>query len=312
METRCRSLYSDIFMEDDMERIGFIGAGSIGTPMVKRLILSGYDVIVCDKRAEALEGFEEMGARITDRPSECASNDMVIVMVANDSQVKEVVSGPDGLLSAVDPKQPPLVAVMSTVLPDTIRGLTAQCQEKNVRIVDAPVSGFPTRAEQGTLTIMVGGEKADLDAMRPVFEVLGEDIFHTGTLGSGEITKLINNIICVTNIFLTVEVMLIGQKCGMDPYELAGIMETSSGRNFATKDWEAARPIFEKFSRTIDLSKVLVDLSRKDIEHAQELARNVGVECPLLDHIVQAIKNSQYDEIRERWGAMLRASRNSS
>ena len=99
--------------------------------------------------------------------------------------------------------------------------------------------------------------------------------------------------------------MLIGQKCGVDPYKLASILETSSGRNFSTKDWEKGRAVFKFFSQSLDLSKVLVDLSRKDLEHAKELARNVNLACPFLDHIVQAVNNFSYEEIQERWHSVI-------
>jgi 3-hydroxyisobutyrate dehydrogenase-like beta-hydroxyacid dehydrogenase len=288
-----------------MERVGFIGVGSIGAPMARCLIRSGYKLTVCDKRPEALEILGEMGARVTDKPSDCADNEMIIVMVANDSQVKEVVLGSEGLLDAVDPSRPPLLAIMSTVLPQTTQELAPNCALKNVRLVDAPVSGMPVAAEEGKLSIMVGGEEADLAAMRPVFEAMGENVYHTGSLGTGDVTKLVNNIIGVTNLFLSVEAMLVGQKCGMDPYKLATILETSSGRNFSTKEWEKGRAVFKFFSQSLNLSKILVDLSRKDLEHAKELAKNLNLACPLLDHIVQAVNNFSYEEIQERWHSVI-------
>jgi 3-hydroxyisobutyrate dehydrogenase len=301
----CFELNNALIVEDDMERIGFIGVGSIGTPMARCLMRNGYKLTVCDKRPEALEIFREMGTRTTDKPADCADNEMIIVMVANDSQVKEVVLGSQGFLDAVDPRRPPLLAIMSTILPQTTQELAPKCSRKNVRLVDAPVSGMPVAAEEGKLSIMVGGEEADLDAMRPVFEVMGENVYHTGLLGTGDVTKLVNNIIGVTNLFLSVEAMLVGQRCGMDPYKLASILETSSGRNFSTKDWEKGRAVFKFFSQSLDLSKVLVDLSRKDLEHAQKLAKEVDLACPLLDYIVQAVNNFSYEEIKERWHSVV-------
>jgi 3-hydroxyisobutyrate dehydrogenase-like beta-hydroxyacid dehydrogenase len=287
-----------------MKKIGFIGVGSIGAPMARCLFRAGYSLTVCDKSPTALKTFREMGARVTDKPADCADHDMIIVMVANDSQVKEVVLGPEGFLKAVDPKRPPLLAIMSTILPQTTQGLAPQCAKKNVRLVDATVSGLPVVAEGGKLTIMVGGEKEDLEAMRPVFKAMGENIYHTGPLGSGDVAKLVNNIVGITNLFLSVEAMLVGKKYGMDLTKLAAIMETSSGRNFSTKDWERGRATFAFFAQSLDLSKVLVDLSVKDLEHAQELAKNAGLTCPLLDHIVQAVKLFTYEEIKERWHAV--------
>jgi 3-hydroxyisobutyrate dehydrogenase len=287
-----------------MKKIGFIGVGSIGAPMARCLFRAGYSLTVCDKSPTALKTFREMGARVTDKPADCADQDMIIVMVANDSQVKEVVSGPEGFLKAVDPKRPPFLAIMSTILPQTTQGLAPQCAKKNVRLVDATVSGFPVVAEAGKLTIMVGGEKEDLEAMRPVFMAMGENIYHTGLLGSGDVAKLVNNIVGITNLFLSAEAMLVGKKYGMDLSKMAAIMETSSGRNFSTKDWERGRANFTFFAQSLDLSKVLVDLCVKDLEHAQELAKNAGLACPLLDQIVQAVKLFTYEEIKERFHAV--------
>jgi len=291
-------------MEDPMKRIGFIGLGSIGSPMAGCIIRSGFQVTVCDKNPKALDAFKKTAYRLTDKPADCAEQEMVVIMVANDDQVKAVMEGEDGLLKAVNSKQPPLLAIMSTILPHTTQGLAPACSKKNIRLIDAPVSGLPVVAEQGKLTIMVGGEAADLEAMRPVLKTMGENIFHTGPLGSGNVTKLVNNIIGVTNLFLSVEAMLVGKKYGMDLSKLAAIMETSSGRNFSTKDWERGKATFAFFAQSLDLSKVLVDLTRKDLQHALELARKAGISSPLLEQIVQAVEKFSYEEIKERWQAV--------
>jgi 3-hydroxyisobutyrate dehydrogenase len=287
-----------------MKRIGFIGLGSIGSPMAGCIIRAGFQVTVCDQNPKALDRFRKTAYRLTDKPADCADQEMVVVMVANDDQVKAVMEGEDGLLKAVNPKQPPLLAVMSTVLPHTTQGLAPACAKKNIRLIDAPVSGLPVVAEQGKLTIMAGGEAADLEAMRPVLKTMGENIFHTGPLGSGNVTKLVNNIVGVTNLFLSVEAMLVGKKYGMDLSKLAAIMETSSGRNFSTKDWERGKATIAFFAQSLDLSKVLVDLTRKDLQHALELARKAGLSSPLLEQIVQVVEKSSYEEIKERWGAV--------
>lgn len=288
-----------------MKRVGFIGVGSIGSPMARRLHQAGYFLTVCDKNPKALESFHQLGIRITDKSGDCADHDFVIIMVATDAQVKEVLLGPEGLLKAVNPKRPPFLAIMSTILPKTTQQLAPFCAEKNVRLVDAPVSGLPILAEEGKLTIMVGGEAKDAEAMRQVFQAMGENIFHTGPLGSGNVTKLINNIIGITNLFLSVEAMLIGEKYGITPHKLAEILEKSSWRNFSTKDWSKGLAIFRFFAQSLDLSKVMVDLSAKDLEHAQQLARNAGLACPLLDHIAEAVKNFSYEEIKDRWGSVI-------
>jgi len=289
-----------------MKRIGFIGVGSMGNPMAMCLIRGGHQLIVCDKRSDALEKFKVIGVSVTEKPVDCAESEMVVIMVADDSQVEETLLGTNGLLKAVNPNQPPLLAIMSTVLPGTVKRLASYCAEKNVRLVDAPVSGMPVLAEKGKLTIMVGGEKGDLDVMRPIFKIMGENIYHTGPLGTGNTTKLINNMIGLTNLFLSAEAFQIGQKLGMDPYALASIFENSSGRIFLTKDWETSRKIFEIFSQSLEASKVAVELARKDMEHAQQIAKEANVSCPLFDHIVQGIHDLSYKEINEKWHSLIK------
>lgn len=121
---------------------------------------------------------------------------------------------------------------------------------------------------------------------------------------SERMTRLVNNIVGVTNLHLSVEAMRIGKEYGMDLHRLAAIMETSSGRNFFTNDWDRGKATFGYFAKSLDLVKVAVDLSRKDLQHAQELAKQVGLACPLLDQIVDAVTRFTYEEIKERWGSV--------
>ena len=182
-----------------MERIGFIGLGSIGAPMARCLIRAGYQLTVCDIQPEALESFQKMGATVTQESCDCAGCEMVIVMVANDSQVREVLLGTNGLLEAVDEKKPPLLTIMSTVMPDTIHQLVPSCKEKGVTMTDAPVSGMPVLSEEGKLTVFASGEEDVLDRMRPIFEKMAKSIQPTGDIGTGQITKIVNNILGLTN-----------------------------------------------------------------------------------------------------------------
>ncbi len=289
-----------------MKKIGFIGVGNMGTPMAMCLIRAGYELVVCDKRFIALERFKAIGVSVTEKPADCARTEMVIIMVGDDVQVEETLLGTDGILNAVRAQNPPLLAIMSTILPGTAKRLASHCANKNVRLMDAPVSGMPVLAEKGKLTIMAGGEKDDLEAMRSVFEMMGENIFYTGSLGTGSTTKLVNNIIGLTNLFLCAEAFQIGQKLEMDLPTLASIFEKSTGRIFLTKDWENSRKIFEIFSKDLETSKVTVELARKDLEHARQLAKEANVACPLFDRIVEAVYRLSYKEVNERWHSLIK------
>ena len=165
-----------------MKEITFIGVGGIGKPMAERLIDTGFAITVCDLSEAALEGFRKRGARTISRAAEGAEADAILVMVANDAQVKAAVLGPGGVLEGIDSERPPVVAIMSSVLPQTIQDTARELAKKNVHTLDAPVSGGSIRAAQGELTIMVGGDAADLQTIRPVFDALGNKVFHCGPL----------------------------------------------------------------------------------------------------------------------------------
>jgi 3-hydroxyisobutyrate dehydrogenase-like beta-hydroxyacid dehydrogenase len=150
-----------------METVAFIGVGSIGAPMARCVARAGFELTVCDTNPTALAQFDSVAAKLTDEAGDCADRDMVIVIVTNDKQVKDVMIGANGVLANMDPTRPPAVAIMSTVLPQTVQQVADACVAKQVHLVDAPVSGLPVVAEKGELAIMVGGDSADLELMRP-------------------------------------------------------------------------------------------------------------------------------------------------
>jgi len=288
-----------------MESIGFIGVGSIGGPMAGCLMRAGYALTVCDISPQAREKFRQGAVRVTEKPTDCAKCSTIIVMVATDSQVREVMLAPHGVLEAVNPEQPPFVAIMSTILPQTTHEVASHCTKKNVHVVDAAVSGGPVIAEQGELTIMVGGEKADFEVMRPIFKAMGENIYHCGPLGTGDVAKLVNNMVGAPNFFLMVEAMLVAGAYGMDLSKLLSILEKSSGRNFLTEDLKKARGFLDSFSKTLDAARLACEFGRKDLGHVQQLAREVHLEVPLLDQIVLAVNHFSPEEIKERWQSVV-------
>ncbi len=265
--------------------------------MATRLLNSGFDITVCDLNEKVLNDFQKLGANTTSEPAVCADHDMVIIIVATDEQVKNCLLGESGVINAVNTESPPLLAVMSTVLPETIYGVEPYCTEKSIRLVDAPVSGFPTKAREGTLSILAGGEASDVENMKPAFEVLAGNIYHIGALGTGSITKILNNMLGVTNMFLHAEAISIALKYDMDPVELGNIMEMSSGRNFMSADWSRSLEIYKLFSKNKEMSKVVLDLSRKDLEHASALSENTKQDNLLLEYLVKALNVISYDRL---------------
>ena len=268
-----------------MRQVGFIGLGNIGAPMAERLHTGGFALTACDRDGRALDRFRALGVAITSDPAGCARADMVVLMVATDTQAREVALG---LVDTIDPARPPMVAIMSTVLPDTVREIDTTLGPAGIRLIDAPVSGGAVRARDGALTIMVGGSAADLAAMRPVLDRLGTTVHHCGPLGSGALTKILNNLVGVTTHYLLAETMGLAQRFGMAPGDLAAIMEGSSGRTSGTRDWAATREVYRSNAASFDSMKALAAVTRKDLAHAVALARRAGVATPLLDAVAQA------------------------
>lgn len=268
-----------------MKTIGFVGLGGIGRPMAERLLQIGFDLIVCDLREVALEPFRQAGVRGTTKPTDCAAADMVIVMVADDAQVLAVIEGENGLAGGIDPGAPPLVAVMSTVLPETIETVAQVLAQRNCRTIDAPVSGGAARAAYGDLSIIAGGDEADIAAMAPALEALGTRIFHCGALGSGEAVKILNNMMAVTVQFLMMELVQVGERLGIACDLLSRVMEASSGRNYITADLPAQMRLLAQIGSDPALTRSHIAICRKDLHLAQTLAAQKQVFTPLLDGI---------------------------
>jgi 3-hydroxyisobutyrate dehydrogenase-like beta-hydroxyacid dehydrogenase len=275
-----------------MQRIGFIGVGVMGAPIARRLAKAGFALTVCDTNRDAVTAFGRAGAGIAVSPAECARLDIVFVLVLTDEQVIDVVLGADGLLGAIDAAAPPIVVVMSTVMPDTVKLLGAQLAQKGARLLDAPVSGGLDGAERGTLSVMVGGAAEDLEAARPALAIVGDRIAHCGALGAGVTTKILNNLIGVANWLLMAETMALGAKLGMDLDALTTVMDRGSGRNIATGNWPSRRALYETYAREGELLAANNRICRKDLSLALALAGRAGLSLPItagLASVVDAI-----------------------
>jgi 3-hydroxyisobutyrate dehydrogenase-like beta-hydroxyacid dehydrogenase len=284
-----------------MGEIGIIGAGNIGGPIAARLAECGHRVTVCDRDAAARAAAGRLGIAAGERPAACAGAAIVLVLVADDRQVEAVLAGPSGLVGAIDPARPPLVAVMSTVLPDTVRAVAAELAQKGVRMLDAPVSGGAVRARQGQLTVMVGGDAADLAAARPVFDSIASTVHLCGAIGAGQTTKIVNNLVGVANLMLFSEAMSLAVRLGLDPASTAAVMEASSGRNAGTQDWRERQELLRTNSRSIKTVEGLMRIVRKDLALAVALARRAEMAAPVLDAVAAATDRIAAADILECW-----------
>src|SRR5689334_7806894 len=185
-------------------RVAVIGLGDMGGAIARRLVDTGHDVLVCDRAADSLAALVDYGARPAPTARDCASADVVLVIVANDEQVVEVVAGEHGVLAGADGHDP-LIVVMSTVSVATVRDLAQLARRQGVPLIDSPVSGGAIRARDGALSLLVGGSTQDLALCRPVLQSVGNALFHCGPVGSGALIKIINNIVCAASVFVSAE-----------------------------------------------------------------------------------------------------------
>ena len=198
------------------KKIGFIGLGIMGKPMSKNLIKAGYDLYVYDIVQTAVDEVAAFGANACESISDVTKNcKTIITMLPNSPQVKEVVMGKGGIIENAE--KGTLVVDMSSIAPLASKECEAALKKAGMRMIDAPVSGGEPKAVDGTLSIMCGGEQADFDETKPLFEIMGGYSVLTGDIGSGNMTKLANQIIVAVNIAAMGEALTLAVKAGVKP-----------------------------------------------------------------------------------------------
>lgn len=211
-----------------MKKLGFIGLGNMGKPMALNLIRAGYTLTVHDLRPEPVKELVAAGAAAASSPREVAEkSEVVITMLTSSPHVEQVVLGPDGVLEGL--KKEATIIDMSTIDPIVTRRVAAAAEKKGIKMLDAPVSGAPPKAADGTLTIMVGGKKEVFKECEDILQVMGEKIVHTGDVGMGEVVKLTNNLIGAVCGIAVCEGFLFGTKLGADPKTLFEVISASAG-----------------------------------------------------------------------------------
>lgn len=285
-----------------IKTVAFIGAGLIGAPMARCVHRAGFELTVCDRNPTVLEKFAAEGAKVTSSAADCATADAVIVLLANDAQIKETMLGTDGLIQAIPTGHAPIICMMSTTLPDTLQMLKGALEAIGARLVDAPVSGGIVGAEHGTLTVMMGGDDADIEAVMPLMKSMGERIFHCGPLGSGEVVKVINNMICVTNMFLTAEAIELAQRHGVSFEKLSPILSVSTGLNFLTANAELGRAQYHAWAGSETDCAATYRIVAKDLHLALKLAEQAQTDLGLLKCASQYVDSAVTDpRVTSRW-----------
>jgi 3-hydroxyisobutyrate dehydrogenase-like beta-hydroxyacid dehydrogenase len=258
-----------------MKRVGFIGLGTMGRPMAKNLLKAGFELTFSTRRDDVAAEFTALGAKRAPRPAEVAAvTDAVITIVTADPQVREVLTGPEGVLAGSSPGK--LVVDMSTIGPATVREVGTTLATKKIAFLDAPVSGGPWGAEAATLAIMAGGEAADYERALPLFRAMGKHLFHCGPLGSGQIVKLVNQMVGGGIMTLLAEGLVLARKAGVDPKQLVDVMSVSSANSSLL---EARGKKFLLANHFVP--GFMTELMRKDMALAVSLAQGLNVPTPV-------------------------------
>ncbi len=250
------------------KKIGFIGLGAMGNPMAKNLIKAGYGLTVYDLKPQPVQALVSAGAEEAKSCADAARGaDVVITMLPADDEVKTACLEGGGILEGAQPGT--VLIDMSSIAPHTSRQVAAEAEKRGIKFLDAPVSGGTVGAEKATLTIMVGGDKALLEAHMEILQVMGKTIYHVGDVGMGETVKMVNQILVGINLAGIVEALVMGTKLGVAPEVLYKIIRASSGNSFML-DSRVPNYIF---TGNFTQPGFAVDLLRKDLGLSLESAK---------------------------------------
>ena len=262
-------------------KVGFIGLGNMGNPMAGNLIKAGHQLTVHDLRREAATNLLELGAEWADTPAACVpGHDVVLTSLPVPRDVEAVVLGENGILEGASPGS--VYMDLSTNSPTAIRRLHDVCAEQGVIVLDAPVSGGVYGAAAATLAVMVGGDQAVFDRMKPTLAAIGSHVVYCGPIGNGMVCKICNNMLSMGIGVLLTEALTLGVKAGVDLAVLADVIANSSGGN---------RRIVEKFPRYLFKGNFepgfATALAAKDVRLGTDLGREYGVPMDLANLVDQ-------------------------
>lgn len=252
------------------EKVGFVGIGIMGQGMVRNLAAAGLKPVIWNRTRSRLDDLVAEGFEVAESPSAvAAASDVVITCVSDTPDVEAVILGDQGIIEGV--KAGSLVIDMSTISPQATEQIGQRLAERDVHMLDAPISGGSEGAAKGTLSIMVGGQADDVTRAMPFFEAMGKAITHVGPLGSGQKVKLVNQILVVVNALAVSEALVFAQAGGLDlqktleaviPGAAGSWMLANRGPQVVERDW---RPGFT------------IDLQQKDLRLVLEAADQLGV-----------------------------------
>ncbi|MFL4985183.1 MAG: NAD(P)-dependent oxidoreductase [Xanthobacteraceae bacterium] len=263
-------------MADAQERVGIVGVGRMGLAMAKHLIKHGYPLTVCDINQESLNKAQQMGAAVARTPAELGrAATFVILGVGYDDEVNAVVLGADGVLSTLVAGS--IIAVSSTVAPDTVKALDAKARAKGSDVLDAPICRGRWFADEGKLLALFGGRPEVVERGRPVYATFSSDIAHLGAVGHGQVGKALNNLLLWVNSIGLIEAGRIAETTGIDLPTLRDALQISSGKSQALEDWD----------------QISFTWALKDMQIVSKMADQAGLALPITGAVKELVKEAR-------------------
>jgi len=257
-----------------LPRVGFCGMGTMGAAMAANVARAGFPLVVWNRTPGKAGLPVSLGATEVASPREvAAASEIVVICVADTPHVDEVLFGADGISAAAREGQ--LVIDCSTISPSGAREMACRLAGQGVAMIDAPVSGGSEGAQKGTLTIMVGGEAADLERARPVLAAMGQKITHMGPIGAGQVTKAANQVILAGTYLAVAEGVVLAMKAGLDAKQVVEALVGGAARSWVLEN-RSGRMIDNEYPLGFRLA-----LHQKDMGIALELGQEVGAALPV-------------------------------
>lgn len=257
-----------------MQNVAFLGLGSIGRPMVRRIQAAGFPLTIWNRTPDRVAGFtKEIGVTLAKSAKDAVKDaDVVAICLSTSADVEQVLNG--GAMDGI--KSGATVLDLTSGDPATSKRIAAALASRKIAFIDAPVSGGVKGAEAGTLTVMCGGDAKDIERVKPVMESFGKMIVHCGPVGSGDAVKAMNQALLALTIWGTGEALVALAKSGVSPHVALEVINASSGRSNASMNLFPERVLNRSFPRTFRLA-----LMDKDARIAAQIARDERVPAPL-------------------------------
>jgi 3-hydroxyisobutyrate dehydrogenase/2-hydroxy-3-oxopropionate reductase len=258
------------------ENIGLVGPGRMGYAMLKHLIAKGYGVTVTDISAENIARAKEAGAEAAADPAALGKvTDFVIIAVGFDDEALAVTLGENGLIEALQPGA--VIAVSSTVAPETVQRIEAEAAKKNIGVLDAPICRGGWAADEGTLLALFGASEDVVERAKPVYSAFSSDIVHVGSVGHGQVAKTMNNMLLWVNGIALMEAGRLSESTGIDLPKLREALLMSSGQSAALEDWDM----------------ITFTWALKDMQIVSKMADKAGITMPIAGAIKELVKDGK-------------------